>query len=96
MLTMAPGKAEALGPVLPLWSHAYRAISAAMRLEIIGYSMPEDDIEIRTLLRAGVLRGASDPTIVIQNPAPDVHTRVRELILRETVSEYLPIPQIHL
>lgn len=94
MLTMAPGKADSLGPVLKLWEHAYRSISAAETLEVIGYSMPIDDIEIRTLLRAGVLRGSTDPKIIIRNPAPDVHARIRELILRDTTSDYLPVPQI--
>lgn len=95
MLTMTPGKADSLGPVLPLWEQAYRSISAAKTLEIIGYSMPEDDIEIRTLLRAGVLRGPSNPDIVIRNPAPDVHARIRELILRDTQSDYQPMPSLH-
>lgn len=91
MLTMTPGKADSLAPVLELWEHAYRAVSAAETLEIIGYSMPEDDIEIRTILRAGVLRGPSDPRIIIRNPAPDVHARVRELILRNVESDYMPV-----
>jgi hypothetical protein len=95
MLTMAPGKADALGPVLPLWEQAYRSISAASTLDIIGYSMPVDDIEIRTLLRAGVLRGTSRPNIMITNPAPDVHARIRELILRETESDYQSVPALH-
>jgi len=91
MLTMSPGKADALGPLIPLWEDAYRAISAAATLEIIGYSMPADDIEIRTLLRAGVQRGPQDPEIVIRNPAPYVHSRIRTLIHRDADSDYLPI-----
>jgi hypothetical protein len=87
MLTMTPGKADALGPLLGLWSDAYRAISAASTLRVVGYSMPADDIEIRTLIRAGVLRGTTDPKIEILNPAPDVHARFRELILRSVSSE---------
>lgn len=94
MLTMTPGKADALGPLLDLWSDAYRAISAASTLRVVGYSMPADDIEIRTLIRAGVLRGASDPKIQILNPAPDVHSRFRELILRSVESEYQPVSPI--
>lgn len=95
MLTMTPGKADALGPVLELWEHAYRSVSAADTLEIIGYSMPEDDIEIRTILRAGVLRGPANPVITVRNPAPDVHARVRELILRDVDSDYMPVPALH-
>jgi hypothetical protein len=92
MLTMSPGKSEALGPLIALWESAYRAISAARALEIVGYSMPEDDIEIRTLLRAGVRRGPQDPDITIRNPAPDVHARLRALIHHEAESDYTPVP----
>jgi hypothetical protein len=91
MLTMSPGKADALGPLIGLWELAYRAISAASTLEIVGYSMPEDDIEIRTLLRAGVLRGPEYPEIIARNPAPDVHSRIREVILRDVTSDYSPV-----
>ncbi len=94
MLTMTPGKADALGPLLPLWGNAYRALSAAASINVIGYSMPTDDIEIRTLIRAGVLRGEVDPQITVLNPAPDAHTRFRELISREIESEYRPVPPI--
>ncbi len=95
MLTMAPGKADALGPLLPLWGDAYRALSAAANIHVVGYSMPADDIEIRTLIRAGVLRGDADPDITVLNPAPDVHSRFRELISREIDSEYRPVPGIN-
>lgn len=91
MLTMSPGKADSLGPLIPLWEDAYRAISAAERLEIVGYSMPDDDIEIRTLLRAGVQRGPQYPEIVIRNPAPDVHSRIRMLIHRDATSDFFPV-----
>jgi hypothetical protein len=57
MVTMARGKAGDLGPLRDVWRDAYGAISRARRLEVVGYSMPPDDIEIRTLLRAGVQRG---------------------------------------
>lgn len=94
MITMAPGKADALGPLLELWGAAYRAISAAETLEIVGYSMPQDDIEIRTLLRAGVLRGPSNPEVIVRNPAPDVHVRVREMISDGSVSNYTSVAGI--
>jgi hypothetical protein len=56
--------------------------------------MPADDIEIRTLIRAGVLRGNDDPDLVVVNPAPDVHARFREFIHRGVKSEYHPVQQI--
>lgn len=62
MVTMARSKAGDLGPLEAVWRDAYAAISRAKSLEIVGYSMPDDDIEIRTLLRAGVRRGTGvDP-----------------------------------
>ena len=53
MVTMARGKAGDLGPLRKVWRDAYGAVSRARRLEIVGYSMPPDDIEIRTLLAPG-------------------------------------------
>jgi hypothetical protein len=58
--------------------------------------MPTDDIEIRTLLRAGVARGvrrAQDPRgagaqVMVMNPETDVHTRVRTLVSRNATSDY--------
>ncbi len=94
MITMTPGKADSLGPLLELWGNAYRAISAARHLEIIGYSMPTDDIEIRTLLRAGVLRGSTDPRITVWNPAPDVHVRIREAVHQGIGADYTAVPSI--
>ncbi len=57
MVTMARGKSGDLGPLIGIWKDAYAALSRARVLEIVGYSMPPDDIEIRTLLRAGAQRG---------------------------------------
>jgi len=53
MVTMVTGKQDDLGPLQDVWRDAYRALSRAEKLEIIGYSMPPDDVEIRTILRAG-------------------------------------------
>ena len=39
----------------------------------------------------GILIPPSNPMIVIRNPAPDVHARIRELILRDTESDYQPV-----
>jgi hypothetical protein len=88
MVTMARGKAGDLGPLRSVWRDAYGAVSRARRLEIVGYSMPPDDIEIRTLLRAGVQRGDSLDEVVVRNPAPEVHVRVRQFLDRTIASEY--------
>lgn len=88
MVTMARGKTGDLGPLKQVWRDAYGALSRAQRLEIIGYSMPPDDIEIRTLLRAGVQRGDDLDQVVVRNPAPEVHVRVRQYLDRSIDSDY--------
>lgn len=94
MITMAPGKAPSLEPLRDIWKDAYQAISAARRLLIMGYSMPADDAEIRTLLRAGIKRGNVPRKIIIRNPAPDVHVRAKQLLIGTLESEYQPINAI--
>jgi hypothetical protein len=37
-------------------------------LEVVGYSMPPDDIEIRTLLRAGVQRVSGLDEVMVPSP----------------------------
>lgn len=82
MVTMARGKAGDLGPLRSVWRDAYAALSRAEFLEIVGYSMPPDDIEIRALLRAGVQRGRGPTSITVRNPAPEVHDRIRRYLDR--------------
>jgi hypothetical protein len=94
VVTMARGKSGELGPLLDIWREAYEALSRAKRLEIVGYSLPDDDIEIRTLLRAAVRRGSGPSKIVVRNPAPDVHVRVRRFLRRAVESDYLPVDAI--
>ena len=91
MVTMVTGKADDLGPLREVWRDAYRALSRASSLEIVGYSMPADDVEIRTILRTGIQRGAKQPKILVRNPAPDVHYRVRAYLARSASSDYLPV-----
>jgi hypothetical protein len=92
MITMARGKAGDLGPVEQVWRDAYGAVGRAKSLEIVGYSMPDDDTEIRTLLRSGVERGDGPDEIVVRNPSPDVHDRVRRYLERGSArSDYLPV-----
>lgn len=91
MVTMARGKAGELGPLHEIWRDAYSALSRASRLDIVGYSLPDDDIEIRTLLRAAIQRGAGPRRIVTRNPAPDVHERVWRLLSRNAEPNYQAI-----
>jgi hypothetical protein len=88
MVTMARGKAGDLGPLEEIWKDAYHALSRARRLEIVGYSLPDDDIEIRTLLRAAFQRGEGPDSLVTRNPSPDVHERVWRLISRDATPNY--------
>ncbi len=94
MVTMARGKAGDLGPLEAVWRDAYAATSRAKTLEIVGYSMPDDDTEIRTLLRSGVVRGSTRPQIAIRNPAPDVHDRVRRFLDHSASSNYQAVDSI--
>jgi len=88
MIMMSQGKTVDMGPIQEAWDDAYTALCAANEVHIIGYSLPEDDIEIRTLLRAGVSRGNVAPKIIVQNPEPGVHVRVRTYVSREAESDY--------
>jgi hypothetical protein len=94
MVTMVRGKSGDLGPLEPTWRDAYAAVSRARELEIVGYSMPDDDTEIRTLLRTGLQRGAQRPRILVRNPAPDVHDRVRRFLDHRAASDYRAIDSV--
>lgn len=91
ILTMAAGKADDLGPLEGIWRDAYSLLSSARELHIIGYSMPDDDTEIRTLLRAGVERGTKPPEVYVRNPAPDVHERIRRFVFPDIHSDFTSV-----
>jgi hypothetical protein len=88
MIMMSQGKTVDMARMQSMWDDAYTALCAAKELAIIGYSLPLDDVEIRTLLRAGVTRGTSEPKIVVHNPDPGVHVRVRTFVSRNAESDY--------
>ncbi|MEA2407518.1 MAG: hypothetical protein QOE69_1637 [Thermoleophilaceae bacterium] len=94
MVTMARGKAGDLGPLDRVWRDAYAALTRARTLEIVGYSMPDDDVEIRTLLRAGLERGTQNAKILVRNPAPDVHDRVRRFLDHQAASNYQAVDSL--
>jgi len=94
MLTMARGKSDRIAPLMPIWTDAYRALSSASEVHVIGYSMPPDDVEIRTLLRAGHERGMGNPKVIVRNPSPEVHVRLRTQVTRDIESDYQPVPPI--
>jgi hypothetical protein len=88
MIMMSQGKTVDMARMQSMWDDAYTALCAASELHIIGYSLPFDDVEIRTLLRAGIGRGTSEPRIVVHNPEPGVHVRVRTFVSRHAESDY--------
>ncbi len=94
LVTMARGKADDIQPLTKLWEDSYHALSRASEVHIVGYSLPDDDLEIRTLLRAGVVRGIKKPKVYIVNPAPDVHYRVRQQVFDKPSSDYSSVPGI--
>jgi hypothetical protein len=94
IVTMATGKADDLGPLQPIWRDAYRAFSHARTLEAVGYSMPPDDVEVRTVIRAGIQRGSGIKKVIVRNPAPDVHQRFRALITRDIDSDYAAVSPV--
>jgi hypothetical protein len=88
MVMMSQGKTTDFAPIKDMWADAYHALSASRQVELIGYSLPPDDIEIRTLLRAGVSRGNRQARVVVRNPEPGVHVRVRTYVSRTAASDY--------
>jgi hypothetical protein len=93
VIMMAQGKTVDVGPIQSMWDDAYVALCAAREVRIIGYSLPADDVEIRTLLRAGVRRTvasgkSSAARVVVHNPEPSVHVRVRTYVSRDAESDY--------
>jgi len=94
LVTMVTGKQDELGPLQSVWRDAYAALGRAHVLEIAGYSLPADDVEVRTLLRAGMQRGNRSAQVRIVNPSPDVHARFRTLLTHDIDSEYVGVPPL--
>jgi hypothetical protein len=93
MATMAVGKASAIEALETVWADAYWSLSRAKALDVIGYSFPADDLEIRTLLRASTRRAgdsALDPglRLTVRNPAPEAHDRARSFLGDGLHSDY--------
>jgi hypothetical protein len=91
LVTMYHGKGNELTSLSTIWGDAYNALSRAKQVSIVGYSLPADDLEIRTLLRAGLTRGQQKVRVVVKNPSPDVHARVRQHIEVNAESDYASV-----
>lgn len=89
-LRNAQRKAGELGELKEIWEGAYVALGRAPSVTIIGYSMPPDDTEIRTLLRADVVRGPKNSSVTVRNPSPDAQVRLRTWVSKQAKSDYGP------
>lgn len=93
MATMAAGKEAFIADLGDIWDDAYWVLSRASWLDIVGYSFPPDDLELRTLLRV-TTRGpgqaglASDVEVSIVNPSPDTHERARSILGQDISSSF--------
>lgn len=56
-----------------IWYEAFNSLCEAEKIYLIGYSMPPDDLQARTLLRSGIL--ASGKNYKVIDPDPNVGTR---------------------
>lgn len=93
LVTMVTGKQDDLGPLKPVWKDAYSALGRARKIEVAGYSLPPDDVEVRTLLRAGIMRGRTRPPLTVVDPSPQTHARFRSLVSHEIASDYGGVPR---
>jgi len=93
MATMARSKGAPITVLENVWDDAYWALSRASRLDVVGYSFPEEDLELRTLLRAssrqaGHARLDRALRLTICNPSPDAHERARGFLGSQIRSDF--------
>jgi hypothetical protein len=93
MATMSIGKANAIQALDDVWSDAYWCLSRAKSLQVIGYSFPTDDLEIRTLLRASTRHAGKSSldtglSLTVSNPSPEAHDRARSFLGQGLQSDY--------
>ena len=92
MVAMYSGKGVELEQLSSIWSNAYAALAKAKELHVDGYSMPADDMEVRTLARAGILRGRQAVSLTVRNPDSEAHMRIRHFLGGSTfTSDYSPL-----
>jgi hypothetical protein len=93
MATMAAGKDTFISDLQDIWDDAYWALSRADRLDIVGYSFPPDDLELRTLLRVttrqpGQAAMSDGVEVYVCNPSPNTHERARRFLGTGLYSSY--------
>jgi hypothetical protein len=96
MATMAAGKNDFITQeIASIWDDAYWTLSRARSLDIVGYSFPDDDLELRTLMRLTTRKAGGDSALdgdlalAVCNPSPDTHDRARSLLGAGLTSSYL-------
>jgi hypothetical protein len=65
-----------------LWSNAERAIRAAKRVAVVGFSFVPTDLPVESLFRVALARAPALETLVIANPSRDHRRRVREVFAK--------------
>jgi SIR2-like domain len=93
MATMAFGKQWSIAALESVWDDAYWSLSRARAISLVGYSFPDDDLEIRSLLRVTTRKPSAselDPNVLIEvvNPSPDAHDRARNALGGVALSDF--------
>lgn len=61
-----------------LWEKALETISSADEIYIVGYSLPQNDINAEWLLRRGLLMNKNNPKVYIINPSDNDRNRIKD------------------
>jgi hypothetical protein len=67
------------GAMTQAWADARRAVEAADRLVVFGYSLPAIDVEAEKLFERGIAQNETLPQIDVINPAHDSAARFAEI-----------------
>jgi hypothetical protein len=84
------------GTISTIWEKAAEKLSAAKRIYVIGYSLPESDSFFRYLFALGTLGSTRIRNVIVINPEPpggNVDKRFQSLIGESILSRYSYIPK---
>lgn len=81
-----------------IWHNAYVDLAEAARLIFVGYSLPEADYHVRTLLRRAVRRDADVIAVLRKEDEPpaDVEERLRNLYAAVRYSTFFGASRVHI
>lgn len=93
MATMAVGNNVQIDSLGEVWDDAYWSLSRASELDVVGYSFPAEDLELRSLLRVATRQAGHatldpDLKLAIRNPSPEAHERGRTFLGSPIISDY--------